>query len=189
MCCFLYRSSIWFKTLNLIFHSSVEVDWTPISIFSGKTIWSLRCLSLTMAISFKGVEPHALGLLEILLSLNFSRTTFCREMSYFINSNSFLALYALYAQYAQYAHSQAQPPLSVPLARIMKKSREALQPLTSVWGTMSWRDACVSFGHWIFVLKWENQSRKTKLFSRLKQQMIHYLWIYIFFLFVTPKLW
>lgn len=156
MCCFLYRSSFWLKTLNLTFHSSVEVDWTPISIFWGKTIWSRRCLSLTMAISFKGVEPHALGLLQVLLSLIFSRTTFCREMSYFMNANSFLALYA------QYAHSQAQPPLSVPLARIMKKRREvnALQPLTSVWGSMSWRDACVSFGRWIFISKWENQNRK-----------------------------
>lgn len=141
MCCFLYRSLFWLKTLNLIFHSSVEVDWAPISVFSGKTIWSPRCLSLTMAISFKGVEPHALGLLEILLSLIFHRTTFCREMSYFINANSFLALYA------QHAHSQAQPPLSIPLARVMKKSREvnALQLLTSVCSSMSWRDVLCVF--------------------------------------------
>lgn len=91
--------------LNLIFSQFCEGRLDSCFNFPGEKRFALcRCLSLTMAISFKGVESPALGLLEILLGLIFFVTAFRREMSYFMNANSFLALYA------RCAHSQTQLP-------------------------------------------------------------------------------
>lgn len=91
--------------LNLIFSQFCEGRLDSCFNFPGEKRFALcRCLSLTMAISFKGVESPALGLLEIWLGLIFFGTAFRREMSYFINANSFPALYA------RCAHSQTQLP-------------------------------------------------------------------------------
>lgn len=137
--------------LNLIFPQFCEGQLDSCFNFLREKRFALhRCLSLTMAISFKGVESPALGLLEIWLGLIFFGTAFRREMSHFINANSFPALYA------RHAHSQTQLPASVPLAHIMKKRWDvnASQRSTSFCVCMSQRtEARAASGHWLLLLR------------------------------------
>lgn len=133
--------------LNLIFAQFYEGQLDSCFNFLREKRFALyHCLSLTMAISFRGVESPASGLLQIWLGLIFFGTAFRREMSSFINANSFPALYA------RHGHSQTQLPAFRSIGTYNEKEvgLNASQRLTSFCVCMSQRtEARTASGHWL----------------------------------------